>query len=230
MARIIVHNHDMIARLTADPNQGVEAGPLPRGVGLERLRFDGSQLVDIATLSELHVVRRDGDWELHAVPVPGSQPVTMSHKQKWRLVNDGGTYRLKTDAEILAEAREAKCDEIGAHRNRLIARGMSYTFPDTGRTALVQTRNLVDHRNIQGLGTKALNRKMSGDSTTLPFRDADNYLHELTPQEMIDLADAVADWVQAHYNAAWSHKDSVRGLATVAEVEGYDYSSGWPAA
>ena len=80
-----VLREDVILRLTRK-GEAMDIGPLPRGVGLERLRFDGDVAVDLADLEELHVRHLGGDlFELHAVPVPGSQKIAMKYVDRDRL-------------------------------------------------------------------------------------------------------------------------------------------------
>lgn len=94
-------NDDLITSLT-DSADGVEIGNPPAGVGLERLRWTGESLVDLAECDRCQVVCRDGRFELHAVPVPGSQEVVMRWTDRKRLVLDGETIRLLTPSELAA--------------------------------------------------------------------------------------------------------------------------------
>jgi len=88
-------------------NGGIEVGPKPKDVGLERLRFDGKRLVDLATLQEIWVKQISPEvFELHAVPVEGAQLVAMTYRKRRRLTADpDGTIRLKTPEEMDAEMR-----------------------------------------------------------------------------------------------------------------------------
>lgn len=93
-------NQDKIVKLIM--TGGAEIGSIPKGVGLERLRFDGEQIIDLATLSQIWVraVAKDA-FELHAVEVPGAQLVDMTYRERRRLTQDpDGTIRLLTDDEI----------------------------------------------------------------------------------------------------------------------------------
>ena len=228
--RAILHNHDMIARVCG-PDEGVEVGDKPAGVGLERLRFDGSQLVDIATLSEFYVVRRDGSWELHAIEVPGSQLVQMSHKQKWRLVNDGGTYRLKTDDELLEEAKRAKCFEVDKRRV-VQSHPLPFTIPSSGTSIKVNFEELAPDKPrtswLQGQSAKALACKVEGESFTEELKAADDQWYSMTRQDWIDLGKALGQWVSDHLKAADSHFADIDGYTTIEEVEGHDLSLYWP--
>jgi len=88
-----------------------EIGAIPRKkkrVGLERLRWTGKAIVDLADLSEIWVrPLGSGFFELHAVDVPGAQPVAMTYADRKKLVMDQGVVRLKT-------AQEAQADEKAA--------------------------------------------------------------------------------------------------------------------
>lgn len=97
---------DMIIWITDTGD--TEIGALPPGVGVERLRFDGTQVVDLGDLSEIWVRKQAGAFELHAVAVPGSQVVSMTYADRKRLMDDAGTIRVKTQAEIDQEDVDLK--------------------------------------------------------------------------------------------------------------------------
>ncbi|MEW6670238.1 MAG: hypothetical protein AB1427_00960 [Thermodesulfobacteriota bacterium] len=96
-------DNDVIISLST--STGTEIGSFPKGAGLERLRFDGQKVVDLALLSSIWVREPvPGFYELHAVSVPGSQSVAMTYAQRANLTTDpGGAIRVKTPAEIDAE-------------------------------------------------------------------------------------------------------------------------------
>jgi hypothetical protein len=79
---------------------GIDIGALPAGVGLERLRWGGEVVVDLADLSAIYVDVRFG---LHCVSVAGSQLVTMTYADRKNLVMDGGAIRVKTASELAIE-------------------------------------------------------------------------------------------------------------------------------
>ena len=59
-------NQDVIVHVT--PHGIAEIGNLPTGVGLERLRFDGKKIVDLASLDEIWVEPVPGGGTiLHAI-------------------------------------------------------------------------------------------------------------------------------------------------------------------
>ena len=97
-----VLDRDIIVHVT--PQGDIEIGSIPPGVGLERLRFDGERLVDLAELSEIWVEPVPGGGHvLHAVEVPGSQLVTMRYADRKNLISENGTIRIKATQEVQAE-------------------------------------------------------------------------------------------------------------------------------
>jgi len=144
----------------------------------------------------------------------------------------GGQVRQKTQSEIDAAELPRRIAERKQEADRLraqkIAAGMPYTFPD-GQTGTVQLRSQVDIANVQGVASSGQALVMAGDSTTtLQFRDAEDISHALTGQQAIEMGLAVSGFISAHYAAAWAHKDAIAGSTTVAQVEGFDITTGWP--
>ena len=91
-------NEDVIIKINSF--DGIEIGKLPLGVGLERLRWDGSKIIDLADLSEIWVRNKNGSWELHCIQVDNSQLVEMTYADRKKLILNGGSIRLKTEQEI----------------------------------------------------------------------------------------------------------------------------------
>jgi len=86
-------------------------------VGLERLRFDSRQVVDLADLKRIWV--RDlggGAFELHAIEVPGSQAVDMTYADRRRLTTEAGVIRLRTEDEMISQEL---ADCLSQEKNRL---------------------------------------------------------------------------------------------------------------
>lgn len=83
---------------------GVEVGTLPSGVGLERLRWTGTKLVDLADLTEIWV--HPSSLQLHAVDVGGCTLVAMAYDDRRRLVQTStGGVRLGTVQESVDNLR-----------------------------------------------------------------------------------------------------------------------------
>lgn len=99
----------MKAQLIEDIIQAVgagdtEIGALPPGVGVERLRWDGATLIDLAEATQIHVRHISGKhFELHCMAVVGSQPVTMTWADRKNLIMVDGLIRLKTAEELYAD-------------------------------------------------------------------------------------------------------------------------------
>lgn len=117
-------DRDIIVHLT--PHGATEIGSLPKGVGLERLRWDGKRVVDLADREEIWVEPLGGGgFALHAVKVPRAQLVKMSYGARRSLVMESGVIRVLTAAEIQARdlvksegmlkarTREAMAAELG---------------------------------------------------------------------------------------------------------------------
>ena len=102
-------NDDIIINLVI--KGGTEIGNIPKGVGLERLRFDGEKVIDLAELSAIWVRHIESNaFELHCVDVGNCQLVEMSYRQRRLLISNTGTYRIKTKRELeidrVAEANQ----------------------------------------------------------------------------------------------------------------------------
>ena len=99
-------DRDIIVHITERGN--TEIGRLPRGIGLERLRWDGSKVVDLADLDEIWVEHKNEAFILHAIEVPGSQLVKTTYKDRKRLTIEDGKIRLLTAEEMAAKQAEEK--------------------------------------------------------------------------------------------------------------------------
>lgn len=136
------------------------------------------------------------------------------------------TISWRSDADILKDAKDARQRAVEVERDRRIAAGLPYTFPAGSGTIQLRPADIINVSGVAARGTALLQR---GDTTTtLVFRDADNVTHSLTPQQAVDMGIAVAERVEGIYQASWIHKDAIERLTTVAEVDAYDISTGWP--
>ena len=109
-------NNDIIVTLVSDVNKGVEIGSLPKDVGMERLRFNGVEVVDLATLSAFWVEPISGGFMLHAIKVPSSYYVEMAFSDREYLHINGGTPTVKTAEKI---AIEKQANQIRLLKNKL---------------------------------------------------------------------------------------------------------------
>ena len=119
----VLLNEDIIVKPW---RRGTQVGVVPKGVGWERLRFDHriDKVVDLMDLDEIYVRYKSGDFELHAVPVKGSQPVSMRYHERHKLtletVGVDKTIVCLSDAEY--ELERAKIASSIADNKQLRAR------------------------------------------------------------------------------------------------------------
>jgi len=99
--KVTIRDYDRINKINV--SDGIEIGSIPKDVGLERVRWDGKKLVDLFKLSKMWVEYKNGIFLLHCIQVPHSQLVEMQYKDRKKLWNDNGIYKIKTEKEIKAE-------------------------------------------------------------------------------------------------------------------------------
>lgn len=130
--------------------------------------------------------------------------------------------------ETLSEAIARRKAEVDALRDEKIGAGLVYNFPSGLGT--IQLRNQKDLTNVQGVASagQAL-MAMSDTTTTINFRDSEDYTHALTGAQLVQMGLAVASFISSHYGTAWTHKDAISDLTTKAAVDAYDITTGWPA-
>ena len=75
----------------------------PRDVGWERLRWDGSQVVDLATLTGMWVEYANGRFVLHCQQYPDTVYVEMTYAQRKLLYFDG-VIKILTAEQIASAA------------------------------------------------------------------------------------------------------------------------------
>lgn len=80
----------------------------------------------------------------------------------------------------------------------------------------------------------ALNEYVSAVTNGVPlpdgfaWRDAANVEHAMNPAELLDFSAAMLTFVYNCHSNCWTHKNAINALATVGEVESYDFTTGWP--
>lgn len=97
MARAII-KHGRIVKLTIQ-NIGIEVGVIPKGVGLERLRWNGTELIDLMDLDEIYVDRETR--VLHIEDKGNCEKVKMKYNERFDLFKDPITklLRIKTQED-----------------------------------------------------------------------------------------------------------------------------------
>lgn len=122
MAQAIL-NEDIIIRLVIVG--GVEVGNIPKGIGLERLRFDGEKVVDLAALNQIWVRNINGVFELHCrdigyyktvddedIWVGTCQLVNMAYADRNNLTLSDGVIRVKTPEELNTDYYNAQLSKL----------------------------------------------------------------------------------------------------------------------
>lgn len=113
-----VLDQDIIIYITEKGD--TEIGAIPpnkKDVGLERLRWDGTKIVDLADMSEIWVKSVSNNfYELHAVKVLDTQKVQMTYRDRKNLIIEDGIIRVKTALEI---ENGMKIEQESMTRNQL---------------------------------------------------------------------------------------------------------------
>jgi hypothetical protein len=131
----VLLNEDIIVKPW---RKGTQVGIVPKGVGWERLRYDHriNKVVDLMGLDEIHVRYKSGDFELHAVPVKGSQPITMRYHERHKLellsVGVDKTINLMSDAEyeLIQAGKAANIADNKLLKTRLVNLVENLTFAE----------------------------------------------------------------------------------------------------
>ena len=122
--------------------------------------------------------------------------------------------------------REVKNAEVNVIREKKIAAGIPYQFPDGAGT--IQTRDEVDIRNIQTNVTTALILNSVGETgSVMVFRDMENIEHKMTPQEVLQMGLYAAQVGQSIYTASWQLKEAAAGM-TAEQIKEFDAEANWP--
>lgn len=136
---------------------------------------------------------------------------------------NGEWYKTWETREYNEEERQtsfkAKQDNQRARitnfQNQEFAKGFPYEFE--GTVYHIQTR-FSDRSNIDSLHTMAEKMKAAGkEEAVFEFRTWENVSINLTPQQMIDLAEAAFVQVSAAYKRVWTFKDAVDEATSVEE-------------
>ena len=142
---------------------------------------------------------------------------------------DGAVFTTPSKYKTVKEAVVDKHTAINAIRDEKLAAGFPYVFPDAV-SGTIQTRDLRDYINI--LGNVVAGILMSEQPIVMPFRDAEDLSHSLSPTETKTMGLSALSSYTSIYRVAWAHKDALKDLAlggaTISEIEAYDITTGWP--
>lgn len=110
--------------------------------------------------------------------------------------------------ESINELRDRQIARIEKNKKKAIEAGLSYDFPD-GKRGTVQTKE-KDLNNISFLTQAAIIRIQNNSLRRIPFRDKENTIHQLDPQQFVKMATEVFSFVSELYEKSWTLKDNVR--------------------
>jgi len=114
----IICKEDIIINIVSPfSKEGIEVGSIPGRIGLDRFRWTGEKLVDLADLTEFWV-REIGPnvFELHAIKVPNSSLISMAYADRKRLYSGPSGIAVYTQEEYEAKQNE-EAAEIADNRN-----------------------------------------------------------------------------------------------------------------
>lgn len=140
---------------------------------------------------------------------------------QYKIVN-GEAVEMTADEIAALEARAAADEarriaeipaKVNAERERRLIAGVTVNVSGYGNIPL-QGRD-QDQINLLALKDTARDLAAAGVTTAvIPFRDADNVTHTLTPAQMIELANEGKTAASAIYQASWAIK-ARNDLATI---------------
>ena len=96
-------------------------------------------------------------------------------------------------------------NNINQERENRIRVGCNVSLANVG--IIYMTGSPTDIRNVAGLGQSAIVRIMTGDETTIDFRDGNNDTFTLSPQQMLELWQKSASYISAIYQVSWDLKE-----------------------
>ena len=128
---------------------------------------------------------------------------------------------ITTADEIEAERQDSLRAAVTAEAQRRITLGATFAIDGTGDIPV--RGGMTDQINLIALAETARDLIAANDTTTtLPYRDAANTIHQLTPTQMLQLVRAGKSRVSAIYAASWALKDGA------SVPEDYADDSNWP--
>ena len=112
--------------------------------------------------------------------------------------------------------------KVNQERDRRIEAGTVVSIEGYGNVPL-QGR-AVDQLNLMALASTAKDMADAGiAAAVIPFRDAENVMHNLTPAQFLDLSRQGKEAAAAIYSASWALKDALEIAADFAD------DAHWPA-
>lgn len=170
--KTFVLQHDLVVGTASGNTEGPEISEQFRDVPMDRLRFNGTRLIDIAAINQFfvdslgikHIDNADPSW----------QPLRCAWDAP--LVFDDGQWRVKTKADALAAAKRAKADDIGRWMSQKLTEG--YTCSN----GIKMNADIVDIQRLKSASELAA--RLGETNMTLVGRE--NQIHPDVPLSEID--------------------------------------------
>lgn len=127
------------------------------------------------------------------------------------------------EAAALAAAWGNARDTVNINRDLAIAAGPGPLDLNNDGSLIVapDTRSDTDLRNIDALYSRAIRLEQQGISApVMPFRDGTDTVFNLTPSEMMAMAEYVMVFVEDKYAWSWQVKDQISALEAVEDHDG----------
>lgn len=125
-------------------------------------------------------------------------------------------YAAWQESLIQAERQKELRQAVNTERDRRVSQGMIYTT-NSGVQIPVDTRDERDFRNLQGLASECLVRRMGNQNIGFDFTGADNQSYQLSRDEMLSLCRSAMARTDTIYKKA-------RALKALPEIP-EDYAS-----
>lgn len=171
---LAILNQDRIVTLTTDPS-GTEIGNLPVNTGLDELRFDGTSLItisDTTAVTSFYVEETaEEGFILHVITDTGWQLVSMTWDDRNNLINDAGTIRVKTPAELQTEEDALSFDSGIVQSENIIERQIDYTRK-IPTDILITDKEKTAPNSLNILYNNKLDEGITYDSTSFVLIDS----------------------------------------------------------
>lgn len=118
-----------------------------------------------------------------------------------------------------AAAQAALAAAVDVERERRIAMPLTVTA-SVGSFPIDMDGD--SQRNLNGLASAGLMLKAASSTQTTPFRDHDNVMHDLTPDDLISMGAQVMARISAVYADSWA----LKGMMPIPED--FTADSRWP--
>jgi hypothetical protein len=128
-------------------------------------------------------------------------------------------------AKTLELVKALKLQWVDQKRMSVERQGVSYTFP--GQIVdVIQLRDQRDLGNVSGQATAALSLKLQGvTDPVFPFRAESNVTYNLTPDQMLEMAQTVNAHIASLYQIGWGLKQVIEAASSIEEIEGIQWPS-----